>query len=1634
MDITQMKIIKDAVNNMHRIDDYLMERKSERKSSLTQEKQRENLSRNNTELDVIESDIFPDVISNLSEKIKQNFNLNNNSNDSDNNNEISSLFKTKAAEKKEEKEESSKELISSSSITKDEPLYKNKPENSSNSSVYFNLIEEMNSFFKKYLDNSLTQEDILSFKGFSRERTLLKSISNKKTTTESNILFLKTKGVSKEMIGEFQSLILQAYQGDASNLKNDDFFSFGENVNNSMLDLLKDLKPNSNVLINDVIDITLLDNIIKKYGSVLNFTIKPYTELSKDLSLLSFEGDAVVMGADEIPAPNQYDLAINFIKENNEIDVNTKNLALSSLRKDEKVILSGADSLKDEGVLLNIMPSEINSKHREIFQSNYNKYILTNDIIRLPFYQEKNMSFDMSYGTKSPNSKSFDLEKVKDINGNLLSQNPSKITKKILIPLDTWRVLDYSIDAYEEDPKDFFKKSKKNDVTYNLIDLGEKTNNKSVLPTANNIEDIEFKDGCFYQDNDDFFQYDTDKGKVYLKGIHKERAKHFLEIVNALEHTFKIQKTSDNYSGSLSKLNKSYNLFTEKFGALGDRKNELKLANDYRYRNVSILESTETDKETGETVFIPSNFLNQRTFEIDKTFDNLNLTDLCLITFERLGHFDLDFIEKNSVKPISKEEIKDFLINSQIAYQEGDKLIHRDVYLSGDLTQRIEIAKVLVKQDASYQRNIDAIEKIMPSKIDFEDIYLNIGSHWLHSDIVNDFLNELVGNNSDFSLSKDPINLTWSLSQKDAQSLNNSASFNSKYSTSQRKAANILLSALNNGSVIVTNNAKINPEATQEAKDRVESINHDFIEYIRNNPKHKLNIEKTYNEMFNGYKRIEFNSKSLSFDGMNRNIKLRQHQANAVNLSLNFNNVLYAHDAGSGKSFTQFADAVMKKRRTGKPSMLAVPNHMPEQMIREGLDLFPETKVLFLDNAILKSPEKLKNKLESVDFDVFIIKHDSLTRYLTVPNDFEKELIKEEVNEINSLIDYFKYDKKISSILEKSLEKLNKRLSNIKDDTKIDIDMLNIGSLIVDEAHNFKNLEIQDLSGNMIDKIEGSQRASSLKMITKYLYKRNNGNNGVSFASGTPVSNSLLEIFNIQQYLQPDLSKKLGLNKIKNWADTFLDIKTQYEPDPTGQNYVAKNKYILKNIPELISILSNTMNIVTLEDAGIKVPDSNVIFENCPMDKNQKRISENLVDRLDKIKRKKVSIKKDNMLKVISDSRKMALCSGMVTTDGSTGTPGISPKLEKACQNIFKEYQNSNEILGTQLVFCDLGTPSGFKNGDSIYDVIKNRLIELGMSPSEISFIHDPKNGKEKEVLFDKVREGTVRVLIGSTPKMGEGTNVQKRIVASHDIDATWRSKDIIQRRRRTVRQGNMNSDVNLYVYTTQNSFDAYAWAKLDAKNKAFSHIMNGRSTTRTFEMDLDPSFSETYAIVSGRQELIENAKVESKLIDLNAKKNALLRQKEKLSQESLILQNSQENNIKNISVLEDLKRVNNITGWAIDGKETNRGNVLKQREKSITFNGYSVLFKDKKWFFGNSENDNFIFKRPVDIEKNMDFEIEKRVDALKLSLKEDEKEIQDIESIISTINLNKFDDDIIALESQLNEFNDGEQESIRMG
>lgn len=604
------------------------------------------------------------------------------------------------------------------------------------------------------------------------------------------------------------------------------------------------------------------------------------------------------------------------------------------------------------------------------------------------------------------------------------------------------------------------------------------------------------------------------------------------------------------------------------------------------------------------------------------------------------------------------------------------------------------------------------------------------------------------------------------------------------------------------------------------ASQKQELIKEEFKNWIFEDPDRRYRLEKIYNEKFNSIRNREFDGSNLTFDGMNTEIRLREHQKNAIARTLYGGNTLLAHVVGAGKTFEMVASAMeSKKLGLASKSLFVVPNHLTTQIGREFMQLYPSANIMVADKKDFqpKNRKRFIGRIATGEYDAVIIGHSQFEK-IPMSKEYQVRHIQDQIDDIVSFIDENKRNRGENFTvkqLEKTKKKLLVRLEKLNDDFKKDdvitFEELGVDKLFIDEAHNYKNLFLHTKMRNVagIGQSEAF-KSSDMYMKCRYMDEMTDGK-GVVFATGTPISNSMTELYTMQRYLQYDDLKARGLEHFDAWASTFGETENTFELSPEGTGYRQKTRFSkFYNLPELMSMFKEVADIKTSDMLNLPVPEANFEVIKTKPTEEQKEILEAISERADAVRNNQVEPTEDNMLKITNDGKKLALDQRLINP---LLPDDPNSKVNVCVKNIFSIWDKTKENSSTQLVFSDMSTPKG--DGEfNIYDDIRNKLVNMGIPKEEIAFIHEADTDKQKDELFSKVRRGEVRVLLGSTQKMGAGTNVQNKLIALHDLDVPWRPSDLEQRSGRIVRQGNENDKVNIFRYVTENTFDAYLWVR----------------------------------------------------------------------------------------------------------------------------------------------------------------------------------------------------------------------------
>lgn len=945
-------------------------------------------------------------------------------------------------------------------------------------------------------------------------------------------------------------------------------------------------------------------------------------------------------------------------------------------------------------------------------------------------------------------------------------------------------------------------------------------------------------------------------------------------------------------------LNDYYDVFTQAYGLLNSRGNTIAFREDSSFYLLCSLENLNEDG----TLKSKAAMFTQRTIRKKKEFNNVaTANEALMVSLSEKAKVDINYMSE--LTGISDEKIKGDLDGiifkvPSVLNEEQEEYVTADEYLSGNIREKLEVAKMSAAIDPKYQKNVEALEKVMPKELTASEIEVRLGATWIPVEIYQQFLYELLDTPSWVrnytKLSYSSYNANWNISAKNMDK--ESVKADKTYGTSRANAYRLMEDCLNLKQTKIfdyeydddgNKQAILNKKETMIAQQKQDTIKESFNNWIWKDPQRREELTQIYNRLFNSIRPREYNGDHLEFPGMNPEITLRKHQKDAIAHILYGQNVLLAHVVGAGKTFEMTA-ACMELKRLGlaqKP-MLVVPNHLVEQWGAEFLQLYPSANILVATKRDFekKNRKKLFSKMATGEYDAIIIGH---SQFEKIPMSIERQKmnIENEIEEITNGISSLKANngerftikqlERTKKGLKAKLEKLNK---NDRKDDLITFEEIGVDRLFVDEAHFYKNLFLFTKMNNVSGlSTTDAQKSSDLYLKCRYLDEITGGK-GVVFATGTPISNSMTEMYTMQRYLQYSTLVKHNLQHFDCWASTFGETSTSIELAPEGSGYRMKTRFSkFFNLPELINMFKEVADIKTADMLNLPVPNAH--YQNVAVKPSdiQKELVESLGERAQKIRDGTVDPHEDNMLKITNDGRKLALDQRLIN---ELLPENKNSKVNACIKYILKIYHETVEEKSTQLVFCDMSTPRN--DAFNVYDEIRNKLLEEGITESEVAYIHNAKTDVKKKELFSKVREGKVRILIGSTGKMGAGTNVQERLIAIHDLDCPWRPSDLEQRAGRIVRQGNRNKDVYIYRYVTEGTFDAYLYQLVENKQKFIGQIMTSKSPVRSAE-DIDEaslSYAEIKALASGNPKVKEKMELDTKVSKLKLAKANYLSQK----------------------------------------------------------------------------------------------------------------------------------------------------------
>lgn len=1113
-------------------------------------------------------------------------------------------------------------------------------------------------------------------------------------------------------------------------------------------------------------------------------------------------------------------------------------------------------------------------------------------------------------------------------------------------------------------------------------DLGEET-----IPADDSVKNYSFA----LVDDEIYFRENSIMQKISLNEKDKDKVKEYLRLNESLRKVITYQK--EDYSDEEIKkeqenLNKFYDDFNSKHGRLNSKTNKKLFREDANFSLISTLEKL--DKEGN---FIgKSDIFNKRTIKKAVIIDHTDRAiDALVLSISQKGKINFDYMEELTGKTRDKliEELKGEIFLNLDSFEPNDinpfksanelgdfsrPYVSADEYLSGNIRDKIEVVDSYIKnieKELGKEENLEdskllkkeleelhfqkaKLVEVMPKALDASEITVRMGATWIPEQDYKKFM---------FDLLKTPVSSRWNIDikysdftgeyrveGKSSDRDNDLASFT--YGTNRVNAYKLIEDTLNLRDTKVFDQVEdsdgkkksvLNQKETMLARSKQEMIKEEFKNWIFDDVERRNRLVEDYNERFNSIRQREYDGSNLTFEGMNPEIELRAHQKDAIARGLFGGNTLLAHEVGAGKTFEMIGIAMESKRLgMSNKSMFVVPNHIVEQFGREFNELYPGANVLCATEKDF-TPDRRKrfcSRIATGSFDAVIIGHSQFEK-IPISKERQEYELQGQIDEIIDYIDEYKRERdqrftvkqleKTKKKLETKLEKLN---ADYKKDDVVTFEELGVDKLFVDEAHAYKNLYLFSKMRNVAGITStDSQKSSDMLMKCRYMDEITN-NKGLVFATGTPVSNSMAELYTMQRYLQYDELKKMKLQHFDSWASTFGETITAIELNPEGNGYRSKTRFAkFYNLPELMNTVKGFMDIKTADVLNLPTPIAHYETIKTKPTEEQKEILETFSERADKVRDKQVDSSVDNMLLITNDGKKMALDQRLINP---LLPDDPNSKVNTCIKNVFSIWDKYKDKKSAQLIFCDMSTPSSDFN---IYDDIKTKLIDMGVPENEIEFIHKAKNNMEKDAIFDKVRKGEIRVLLGSTQKMGAGTNAQDKLIAIHDLDIPWRPADLSQRAGRIVRQGNENKEVHIFRYVTENTFDAYLFQTLENKQKYISQIMTSKTPVRVAE-DVDEAtlnYAEIKALATGNPLIKEKMDLDVevsklKMLESNFKSN-LYKLEDKVvkfyPKEIERLKERIENlkeDIKNVEpyreVDKNLKEDNKFTSLIIDGKK----------------------------------------------------------------------------------------------------------------
>ena len=1051
-----------------------------------------------------------------------------------------------------------------------------------------------------------------------------------------------------------------------------------------------------------------------------------------------------------------------------------------------------------------------------------------------------------------------------------------------------------------------------------------------------------------------YYRENSVMNRMELPAMTAERVKGMVKIRDVTNELIRCQmeEGSDEQITKLQeKLNEEYDIFTAKYGLISSNANKRAFSQDSSY---CLLTSLEFLDDKGE-LKRKADIFTKRTIRRAETVTSVDTASeaLAVCIGERAG-VDLSYMAQLSGK--TEEELTEELAGVIFKNPISEKWEPSDEYLSGNVREKLQIAKQFAEDHPEYQVNVQYLEQVQPKDLDASEIEARLGATWISEDYITRFMAETFHTPRYYVGSKVKVQYAevtgqWNVMGKNVDSYGN-ALVTSTYGTQRANAYRLLEDALNLRDTKIYDTVQdadgehreLNRKETMLAQQKQELIKEEFKEWIFKDLHRREDLCKIYNERFNSIRPREYDGSHIQFVGMNPEITLMPHQKNAVAHVLYGNNTLLAHCVGAGKTFQMIA-AGMESKRLGlsQKNLYVVPNHLTEQWGSDFLRLYPGANILVATKKDFEPANRKRfcSRIATGDYDAVIIGH---TQFEKIPLSRERQIamLEDQIADITFSIEEAAHQAGQNYTikqLEKTKKSLQARMKKLNDQTRKDdvvtFEQLGVDRLFVDESHSFKNLFLYTKMRNVAGISQtDAQKSSDMFMKCRYMDELTGGR-GITFATGTPVSNSMTELYTIMRYLQYDTLMRMGMGHFDSWAATFGETVTAIELSPEGTGYRAKTRFArFFNLPELISIFKEAADIQTSDMLNLPVPEAEFINEVLKPSEEQQEMVGAFSERAESVRAGLVNPTEDNMLKITNDGRKCALDQRLLNE--------LLPDAEKSkvntcVENAFQVWDEGKTDRTTQLIFCDLSTPKG-DGSFNVYDDVREKLVARGIPKEEIAFIHEYNTEAKKAELFTKVRAGQVRILMGSTPKLGAGTNVQDRLIALHHLDCPWKPSDLEQQEGRILRQGNQNDKVKIFRYVTENTFDAYMWQILENKQKFISQIMTSKSPVRACE-DVDDtalSYAEIKALATG------NPYIKEKMdLDVQVSKLKLLKANH-TSQIYRLESDIAKNFPVQISALKE-----RIAGMQIDSQVVK--SVDLQDNDTFAMTVGNVLYEDKK-------------------------------------------------------------------------------------